>query len=94
MCLAVPGKIIEIRQEPDLGPVGKTGVVDFQGSRVQVSLQLTPDVEVGSWVLVHAGFALEQLEISEARELWEYLEEAELRDTMPEELKEGADSFS
>jgi hydrogenase expression/formation protein HypC len=75
MCLAVPGRIIDIQE--DSGPA-RTGTVDFQGSRVEVSLALVPDASAGDWVLVHAGFAISTLNEAEARETWQYLEEAGL----------------
>jgi hydrogenase expression/formation protein HypC len=68
MCLAVPGRIIERR--------GELASVDFQGTRVEVSLALTPEAQVGSWVLVHAGFAISDLDEAEARQTWAYLREA------------------
>ncbi len=75
MCLAVPGKIIE-RRETD-------GTVDFQGSRIDVSLLMTPDAREGSWVLVHAGYAINELDEEEALETWGYLKEAGLVDEVP-----------
>ncbi len=78
MCLAVPGKILEIKQ-PDDGPdVGTTGTVDFQGSRMEVGLAFTPEARVGDWVLVHAGFALNVLDEAEALETWKYLQMADV----------------
>ena len=65
MCLAVPGKVIECR--------GDEAVVDLQGSTLRVSRVLTPEADVGSWVLVHAGFAIAQLDEREALETWDYL---------------------
>ena len=65
MCLAVPGKIIE--------QSGEEATVDLQGNRLKVSTALTPEAVVGDWVLVHAGFAITQLDEAEARETWEYL---------------------
>ncbi len=82
MCLAVPGKILEIGSEQSAG-VGSLATVDFQGSTLQVSLAFTPQAHVGDWVLVHAGFALNVLNEEEARETWKYLQEAEIA-----ELKE------
>ena len=70
MCLAVPGKIIEILASNDQE---RTARVDFQGSRMEVSLQMTPDATEGNWVLVHAGFALHVVDEVEAREIWECL---------------------
>lgn len=74
MCLAVPGKILSRR---DLD-----AVVDFHGSRVEVSLVLVPEARVGAWVLVHAGFALLELDAEEAAETWKYLAAAEVADEL------------
>jgi hydrogenase expression/formation protein HypC len=65
MCLAVPGKVIE--REVD------EATVDLQGNRLKVSMVLTPEAVVGDWVLVHAGFAISQLEEHEALQTWDYL---------------------
>lgn len=78
MCLAVPGKIVEVKSEETDGAVGAVGTVDFQGSRIEVSLAFTPEARAGDWVLVHAGFALQLLDEAEARRTWEYLDEAEI----------------
>jgi len=77
MCLAVPGRVIEIDDSapPGLGPVG---VVDLQGSRVEASLAMIPGVALGDWVLLHAGFAISRLDEAEARETWEYLRDADV----------------
>jgi zinc and cadmium transporter len=56
MCLAVPGKIVEIRAS-EAGATGSVGVVDFQGTRMEVGLAFVPEARHGDWVLVHAGFA-------------------------------------
>jgi hydrogenase expression/formation protein HypC len=89
MCLAVPGKIEKIIGTAAGDPMGPLGQVDFQGNRVKVSLQLTPLAKPGDWILVHAGFALQILDEAEARELWDYLREAEVVDETPEELRAG-----
>lgn len=68
MCLAVPGQIIEHRDDE--------ATVDLQGNRLKVSMVLTPEAGVGDWVLVHAGFAITQLDEDEARETWDYLRQA------------------
>lgn len=60
MCLAVPGKIIEID--------GTTAQVDFGGVTREASLILVPEATVDNYVLVHAGFAIELLNESEAEE--------------------------
>ena len=73
MCLAVPGKIVEIRQSGEDPVAGNVATVDFQGSRLDVSLAFTPEAEKGDWVLVHAGFALNVLDEADAMETWDYL---------------------
>jgi len=78
MCLAVPGRILSVTEAGDAQGTGRAGVVDFQGSRVEVGLAFTPEARVGEWVLVHAGFALSVLDEAEARETWSYLREAEV----------------
>ena len=65
MCLAVPGRIIEER--------GDEAVVDLQGNHLTISTILTPEAKVGDWVLVHAGFAITQIDEADALETWEYL---------------------
>lgn len=75
MCLAVPGKILDIVGESS-GPLGPSALVDFQGSRLEASLAMTPEARPGDWVLVHAGFALTVLDEAEALRTWEMLREA------------------
>ena len=69
MCLAVPGRIIEIE--------GKTAVVDFGGVKREVRLDLLPDVSVGDYVIVHTGFAIERLNEKRALEILEAWAEVE-----------------
>ena len=91
MCLAAPGKIVRVAPagKTDVGP---TGTVDFQGSRFEVSLAFTPNVVVGDWVLVHAGFAINRLDEDEAREVWDMLREDErFAEAVPAELRSGPD---
>jgi len=78
MCLAVPGQIVEIKSTTDASGVGSVALVDFQGSRIEVNLAMTPQAQQGNWVLVHAGFALNVLNEEEAKETWEYLKMAGL----------------
>lgn len=78
MCLAVPGRILSISDEPGGTSMSRLAKVDFQGSRLDVSLIFTPDAGVGDWILVHAGFSIRRLEEQEALETWEYLQAADL----------------
>lgn len=60
MCLAIPGQIVEMQ------PDGAT--IDTLGVRKRISLALTPSAQVGDWVLVHAGFAIEVVDPDYAQE--------------------------
>ncbi|MCX6054630.1 MAG: HypC/HybG/HupF family hydrogenase formation chaperone [Chloroflexi bacterium] len=71
MCLAVPGKIIEITQTP----AAKMGRVDFGGVFREVCLEAVPEVKIGDYVIVHAGFALNTLSEREAQETLDALRE-------------------
>jgi hydrogenase expression/formation protein HypC len=72
MCLAIPGRVIAI--EPAADPVFRTAKVDFTGIVKQISLSLTPDAQVGDYVLVHVGFALTIVSEEEAAKTIAFLE--------------------
>lgn len=72
MCLAIPGKIIAISGEPG----AQTAEVDYGPLRRTAQLLYLPDVRVGDYVLVQAGFAMRRLTEAEAREAIELVEEA------------------
>lgn len=68
MCLGVPGQIIEI--QPDLG-----AVADIDGNQVTISVALLSEVEIGDYVLIHAGFAMEIIDLQLAIETKQLLQE-------------------
>jgi len=51
------------------------GKVEFGGIIKEVCLVYTPEAKVDEYVLVHVGFALSQIDESEAQEIFSYLEE-------------------
>lgn len=70
MCLAIPGKVIDIYEEHSL----KMGRIDYAGAINTACLEYVPEVQPGQYVLVHAGFALNVLDEEEARKtlaLWD-----------------------
>jgi len=71
MCLAVPGIIREIKEGPGL----KMARVDFGGVLRDACIEALPDVRVGDYVIVHAGFALNVLSQKEALETLAALKE-------------------
>ncbi|MGD8413405.1 MAG: HypC/HybG/HupF family hydrogenase formation chaperone [Candidatus Latescibacterota bacterium] len=75
MCLAIPGRLIETYDEHGL----TMGRVDYSGTVNTACLAYVPQVEVGEYVLVHAGFAISVLDEEEARKtlaLWDEMVEA------------------
>lgn len=68
MCIAAPAQIVKINDN--------VAVVDFGGVKQNAKLDLVEDVEVGRYVLVHSGYAIEVLSDQEAKdslEAWEEL---------------------
>lgn len=70
MCLAVPGKVVEI--------VDMLATVDISGVTRQVSLILLPDAKIGDYVLVHAGFAIQAIDEDEAQKTLALFKELEM----------------
>lgn len=64
MCLAVPGKIIEIFDTASI----RMGKVDFGGITREVCLEAVPEATLGSYVIIHAGFAINTLSEQEAKD--------------------------
>lgn len=84
MCLAIPGKLIEIYEQNGL----KMGRLDYAGTVNTACLEYVPEIELGQYALVHAGFAISVLDEEEAQKtyaVWEELVQAA--------AQEGTDVF-
>ncbi len=62
MCLAVPGRVLNI-EEDQL----RMATVSFGGVTKSVSLALVPEAGIGDYVIVHVGFAISKLDEEAAR---------------------------
>lgn len=71
MCLAVPGKILEVK-ECDGSRIAR---VQFGGITRTAFLDFVPEAMVGDYVVVHVGFAISRLDEEEARRTFRLLEE-------------------
>jgi hydrogenase expression/formation protein HypC len=60
MCLAIPGKVLEIN--------GVYALVDFNGVKRSVVIGLTPNAKIGNYVIVHAGYAIQVMNEEDAKE--------------------------
>jgi len=67
LCIAAPAQILEIKEN--------VATVDFGGVRQQAKLDLVEDVDVGRYVLVHSGYAIEVLSDQQAQESLEAWDE-------------------
>jgi hydrogenase expression/formation protein HypC len=72
MCLAVPGKVLDISGDD---PLLRTGRVSFNGVVKQVSFTCAPEARPGDYVLVHVGLAISVVDEKEAQETFRYLEQ-------------------
>lgn len=72
MCLGVPGRVVSITHAETGMQMGR---VQFGGIQKEVCLAFLPEIEVGDYVIVHAGFAISQLDEAEAAKTFETLKQ-------------------
>lgn len=84
MCLAIPGLVDEIFEQDGL----RMARVDFCGVKRQTCLAYTPAAEVGDYVLVHVGFAINIINADEAKETYEMLKMIGELDELPSDLND------
>ena len=87
MCLAIPGRIVEI-----VDPALQVAKAEVGGVRRNIHLGLVDDGTVGpgDWVLIHVGFALSRIDEEEAMATLRLLEE--IGEAYRQELAELRDS--
>ena len=71
MCLGVPGKVVDVFEQDGI----RMGTVDFGGVTRTACLEYAPEVDVGSWVVIHVGFAISVVDEEEAKRSYELLAE-------------------
>jgi hydrogenase expression/formation protein HypC len=70
MCLAIPGKIVEVGVSNGV----RVGRVEFGGILRQVCLNFVPEAGVGDYVMVHVGFAISRVDRQQAEQTYQALE--------------------
>jgi hydrogenase expression/formation protein HypC len=75
MCLAIPGQIDKLTDDQAEVVIGS--------NRYDVCTILTPEVRVGDWVLVHAGYAITRLDEQEARETYALIQQMQAETPPP-----------
>lgn len=81
MCLAIPGKIVEISHDNGV----RTGRLQFGGILREVSLDFVPEVEAGDFVIVHAGFVIGRVDPEEAERTYNLLQHLGVMETVSPE---------
>ena len=82
MCLGIPMKVIERK--------GNEAVAETGGIRKNIRLDLLEDVNIGDFVLIHTGYAIEKLDPSEAQETLELIKQV-YRAGMTHDVDEAGD---
>ena len=80
MCLAIPAQITAMGES-------RLATVDILGVSREISIDLTPNAQVGDYVLVHAGFSIEVIDQERAQETIELIKE--FPDLVGEDLPEA-----
>ena len=78
MCLGIPGRVVETFEDHGI----LMGKVDFDGVLKRVCLAHVPEVKPGEYVLVHVGFALSQIDETEAKRVFAFLDGMEQLDEL------------
>lgn len=86
MCLAIPGRIVEVLDATD-----QLAQVDVEGVRRTVNVgMLGQDAGPGDWVLIHVGFALSRIDEAQAQATLQLLGEAAQLEQALDELRDSA----
>ncbi|MFA0731585.1 MAG: hypothetical protein LKKZDAJK_002632 [Candidatus Fervidibacter sp.] len=85
MCLAIPGRIVEIVDEEK-----GLAKAEVSGVRRTISVGLLDEVRVGDWVLIHVGFAIQKVDEAEARRTLDFLRQ--LGQAYQDEVRQFAES--
>jgi len=80
MCLAIPGKVIEIKKEKD--SIFKMAKVSFGGIVKEVNLAMIPEAKIGDYILVHVGVAISIIDEEEAQKTLDILIQMEELDDL------------
>ncbi|NNN08995.1 MAG: HypC/HybG/HupF family hydrogenase formation chaperone [Acidimicrobiaceae bacterium] len=76
MCLGIPGKVEDVWEASGT----RMATVNFGGVRKEVCLAFVPEVAVGDYTIIHAGFAITQLDEDSALETLELFKNVGLLD--------------
>jgi hydrogenase expression/formation protein HypC len=81
VCLGVPGKVVEIHRQDGI----RMGTVDFGGITRSACLEYAPEVDVGSFVVIHVGFAISVVDEVEAARSYALLKEMDNLEHRPQD---------
>ena len=87
MCLAIPGKILDVAEHSGL----RSGRVEFGGIVRSVCLDYVPEAGVEDYVIVHVGFAISVVDRQEAERTYQILEEMGVLETELSSIEDASD---
>lgn len=87
MCLAIPAQIVDLL--PD-----QQAIVELDGIRKRISSTLTPEADIGDYVIVHVGYAIGMLDPDEAKQTLRLFEELAASDVSPSNKIKDTDALS
>jgi len=87
MCLAIPAQIVDLL--PD-----QQAIVELDGIRKKISSTLTPEADIGDYVIVHVGYAIGMLDPDEAKQTLRLFEELAASDVSPSKEVKDTDALS
>lgn len=73
MCIAIPMRVIEVN--------GNYAICEYENVRRSARTDLLPDVKVGDYVIIHAGFIIQKIDINDAVETIRLYKEITVDDT-------------
>jgi len=60
MCVAIPMKVVEIN--------GNVAICEYENIKRTARIDLIPDIQVGDYIIIHTGFAIQKIDIKDAEE--------------------------
>jgi hydrogenase expression/formation protein HypC len=70
MCVAIPGPVVSLGSASEISYPGRVSIL---GDEREVDLVMVPEVEIGDYVVVHSGYAIEIVPMERARRTLELL---------------------
>ncbi len=75
MCLAIPGKILEIENSQD--QYSRNALVSFGGIKKSINITMVPEAKINDYIIAHVGIAISIIDEEEAKQTLQFLKNTE-----------------